>query len=106
MSHLVLAEAVTAAADEGGHLRWVDLVHLSAEEDQSSGDFLIVVFVEDEAQLNKAPQVGHSQVQSGLGHVYFPAQPHDPLGSTPPVPFLDGLNRRTRTVVLLLPQLE
>ena len=106
MGHLVLAEAVAAATDEGGHLGRVDLVHLGAEEDQGGRDFLIVVLVEDEAQLGEAPQVGHGQVEGGLGHVDLPAQPHDPLGSPPPVPLLDRLDRRTRTVVWLLPQLE
>lgn len=106
MSHLFLAEAVATAVDEWRHLWRVDFVHLGAEENQGSSDFLIVVFIEDEAKLDQTPQIGDGEIECGFGDIDLPAEPHNPLGRTAPVPFLNGLDGRTGTVVLLLGQLE
>lgn len=95
VGHVLLREALAALADQRRHLGRVDLVHLGAQQHQRRGYLLVVVFVEDAAEAHQPPQVGDGEVESALGDVELPAQPHDPLGSTTPIAFLEGLDGRS-----------
>lgn len=88
--------------DEGCHFGRVDLVHFSTHKHERSRDLLIIVLVQVTAEFDEPPQVGDSKIERTLRHIQFLPKPKDPLGRTPPVPFLDGLNRRARTVIVLL----
>lgn len=88
--------------NKGSHLRRVDFVHLGTHEHKSGCDFFVVVLIQVKAELNEFPEVGDGKIESALGKVEFFTEPENPFGGTPPISFLDGLDRRRGAVVVLI----